>query len=101
MIQRPLICQTDALPPRRSRKPGDMITTSVARRAAPVRKDEAMRPGRAGSRCRRDAMTCCSVIGLAVIATILAAATVVSAQPTEVAKAAAAPIMKQLEAFRR
>ena len=60
-----------------------------------------MRPGRAGSRCRRDAMTCCSVIGLAVIAAILAGATAASAQPAEVAKAAAEPVMKQLEAFRR
>ena len=75
-----------------------MIASSVPRRAAPVRKDEAMRPGRAGSRCRRDAMTCCSVIGLAVIAAILAGATAASAQPAE---AAAEPVMKQLEAFRR
>ena len=46
-------------------------------------------------------MTCGSAIGLAVIAAILAAATAVSAQPAEVAKAAAEPVMKQLEAFRR
>ena len=41
------------------------------------------------------------VIGLAIVLATLAVASVALAQPGEVAKAAAEPIMKQLEAFRR
>jgi ABC-type transporter MlaC component len=46
-------------------------------------------------------MTSCLVIALAIIVAALAPASVASAQPSDIAKAAAEPIMKQLEAFRR
>ena len=41
------------------------------------------------------------VIGLGLVIATLAGASVAAAQPAEVAKAAAEPIMRQLEAFRR
>ena len=48
-----------------------------------------------------EAMKRRGVMGLGVVVATLAVASVAFAQPGEVAKAAAEPIMKQLEAFRR
>ena len=48
-----------------------------------------------------EAMKGRGVMGLGVVVATLAVASVAFAQPGEVAKAAAEPIMKQLEAFRR
>ena len=51
---------------------------------------------------RRDHVTLITgIISLVLIVTVLTHANVADAQPSEIAKAAAEPIMKQLEAFRR
>ena len=51
---------------------------------------------------RRDNVTVIAgIIGIVLVATALMDASVAAAQPSDIGKAAAEPIMKQLEAFRR